>query len=442
MRTNVNELLEQQSIDAKIISFCLRTECYDRVKNILDKDMFEGDWAPIWGALVDAHAEYPSDFTGAELQAYFDARHPALPDSTRLRYWEHFETLQDNIGTNTDMQEKIIRDLWMRHRAKIISDLSIQIFLGKSNEFGELKRLIESTAEDSLGEKTTYTEVDMGLDELLDSLTLDPDFPFNWEPLSKRVSGLDRGHFGIIFARPETGKTTFVSFLAQKYLKQGFTVAVSGNEEPAVRTKLRIIQSYFKVTRQELDDGRGEYAPLWSISVSDRLHVLDCVGTTIQEIDDWCKINKPDIIFIDQLDKVKIAGKYNRGDEKLKEIYLQAREIAKRNKCLVWGVSQASAEAEGLLDVEYQYLDNSKTGKAGEADLIIGIGRRGDRSPDNTERSVFISKNKQNGWHGRVMSEIDMYRGVFEKQNTIIYVPEEYQEEIVNPTENDFDESR
>lgn len=435
----MNEQSEQQSLEAKIISFCLRTECYDRVKNILTKDMFEGEWAPIWEALVDAHAEYSSDFTGAELQAYFDSKHPALPDSTRLRYWEHFETLVDNIGTNTDLQERVIRDLWMRHRARIISELSVNIFLGKTNEFGELKRLIESTAEDSIGEKATYTEVDMGLEELLDSLTLDPDFPFDWDPLTKVVSGLDRGHFGIIFARPETGKTTFVSFLAQKFLRQGLTVAVWGNEEPAVRTKLRIIQSYFEVTRKELSEGRSKYAQVWSDEIGDRLHVLDCVGTTIQEIDDWCKINKPDVVFVDQLDKVKIGGKFNRGDEKLKEIYLQAREIAKRNKCLVWGVSQASAEAEGTQHVEYQYLDNSKTGKAGEADLIIGLGRTGDRTPENTKRYVCISKNKQNGWHGTIPVEIDMYRAVYHSNNTVINVPEEYQEQHAEPSEEDMD---
>jgi len=436
----VNEQSEQQSLESKIISFCLRTECYDRVKNILTKDMFEGEWAPMWQALVDAHAEYAGDFTGAELQAYFDSKHPALPDSTRLRYWEQFETLSDSIGNNIDLQERVIRDLWMRHRARIISELSVNIFLGKETNFGELKRLIESTAEDSIGEKATYTEVDMGLEELLDSLTLEPDFPFNWEPISGYVPGLDRGHFGIIFARPETGKTTFVSFLAKKFLEQGLTVAVWGNEEPAVRTKLRIIQSYFKATRKELSEGRTKYSEVWGTQVVDRLHVLDCVGTTIQEIDDWCKINKPDIVFIDQLDKVKIAGKYNRGDEKLKEIYLQAREIAKRNKCLVWGVSQASAEAESMMHVEYQYLDNSKTGKAGEADLIIGIGRTGDRSPENTKRYICVSKNKQNGWHGTVPCELDMYRAVYEKNNQVIVVPPENQEPVAQPTEGDFNE--
>jgi len=434
----VDHSLDQQCLESKIVSFCLRTECYDRVKNILTKDMFEGEWGPIWDALVEAHSKYSGDFTGAELQAYFDSANPALPDSTRIRYWEHFETLEDKVGNNTDLQEKVIRDLWMRHRARIISELSVNIFLGKEKNFGELKRLIESTAEDSIGEKTTYTEVDMGLEELLDSLTIEPDFPFNWEPLSGYVSGLDRGHFGIIFARPETGKTTFVSFLAKKFLEQGLTVSVWGNEEPAVRTKLRIIQSYFKATRKELSEGRDKFAEVWRSEIGNRLHVLDCVGTTIQEIDDWCKINKPDIVFIDQLDKVKIAGKYNRGDEKLKEIYLQAREIAKRNKCLVWGVSQASAEAESMMHVEYQYLDNSKTGKAGEADLIIGIGRTGDRSPENTKRYVCVSKNKQNGWHGTVPCELDMYRAVYEKNNTVIVVPPENQEPVAQPTEGDF----
>ena len=74
--------LDQQCLENKIISFCLRAECYDRVKNILTKDMFEGEWATIWQVLVTAHAKYKSDITGAELQAFFDSLYPAMPDST------------------------------------------------------------------------------------------------------------------------------------------------------------------------------------------------------------------------------------------------------------------------------------------------------------------------------------------------------------------------
>ena len=409
----MNEQLEQQSLESKIMSFCLRTECYDRVKNTLTRDMFDGEWAPMWQSLVDAHAEYSSDLSKDELQAYFDSKHAALPDSTRLRYWEHFETLKDNVGTNTDLQERVITDLWIRYRARIISEKAIQIMLGKSKEVGELVKLVESTAQGAINDKTTYTEVDKGLGELLDEITLEPDFPFNWKPLSNYVPGLDRGHFGIIFARPETGKTTFISFLAKKFLEQGLTVAIWGNEEPAERTKLRTIQSHFKATRKELEENREYYVQEWNNTYDGTLRVFRCVGTTIQEIDDWCKINKPDVVFIDQMDKVRVDGKFNRGDEKLKEIYLQGREIAKRHKCLVWAVSQASAEGAGMVNLEYTYLDNSKTGKAGEADLIIGIGKSNDVNESNIERHLCVSKNKQNGWHGTIHCSIDIARAVY-----------------------------
>ena len=421
----MNDLSDQSFLEANIISFCLREEPYDRVKNLLDKTMFEGEWAAIWETLVDSHARYEGDKTRDELSAYFDTRNPALPESTRGRYHEYLDLIHDNTGDNYDLQYDIIRKFWMRNRARVVSELAVDMFLGKTTEWGELKRLIESTAEDSIGEKTTYTEINAGVLEMLESLTLEPDFPFDWDPLSRKVKGLDRGHFGIIFARPETGKTTFCSFLAAQYLKQGLKVAVWGNEEPAIRTKLRIIQSYYGITRHQMSEEREEVSYNYSLRIKQYLHVLDCVGTPIQEIDDWCKINKPDVIFIDQLDKVKINGKFNRGDERLKEIYLQAREIAKRNNCLVWGVSQASAEAEGMAEVEYQYLDNSKTGKAGEADLIIGIGKRDDDAGRNGTRYLCISKNKQNGWHGTVQVKMDMYRARYLSAMESIDIPPE-----------------
>ena len=73
--------------------------------------------------------------------------------------------------------------------------------------------------------------------------------------------------------------------------------------------------------------------------------IMRSVGTSMEEADEFIKLNKPDIIFMDQLDKFRIKGEYSRGDEKLKETYVLAREIAKRNGALVWAVSQASNEA-------------------------------------------------------------------------------------------------
>jgi replicative DNA helicase len=118
----------------------------------------------------------------------------------------------------------------------------------------------------------------------------------------------------------------------------------------------------------------------------------------MDDLNNYCEENEVDIIIIDQLDKINIRGSYNAQHEKLKEIYKQARELAKRNNVLVIGISQASAEAHNQQRVDFNWLDNSKTGKAGEADLIIGIGKPRDSDKDY-DRWLYLSKNKLTGEH-------------------------------------------
>ena len=143
------------------------------------------------------------------------------------------------------------------------------------------------------------------------------------------------------------------------------------------------------------------------------LTIMDSVGTSVEEVDEYAKLNKPDIMFCDQLDKFRISGEFNRGDERLKETYVYAREIAKRNKLLMWAVSQASYDAHDRQWIDYAMLDNSRTGKAGEADIIIGIGKTGSSEVENTVRHICISKNKLNGWHGMINAQIDIDTGVY-----------------------------
>ena len=73
------------------------------------------------------------------------------------------------------------------------------------------------------------------------------------------------------------------------------------------------------------------------------------------------------------------------------------------------GVSQASADAEGRSRIDFSMLEGSKTGKAAEADLIIGIGKHtgngDDDTPDHT-RFINISKNKLSGYHGCIICNI------------------------------------
>ena len=116
-----------------------------------------------------------------------------------------------------------------------------------------------------------------------------------------------------------------------------------------------------------------------------------------------------DVIFIDQLDKIRIDGEFSRGDERLKELYCRSRELAKRHNVAVWAVSQASYDAHGRESIDYSMLDGSKTGKAGEADIIVGIGV----AEHEEFRTIKFSKNKINGWHGSLVLRRDGDRDIF-----------------------------
>ena len=101
-----------------------------------------------------------------------------------------------------------------------------------------------------------------------------------------------------------------------------------------------------------------------------------------------------------------MSGNFSRTDERLRAIYTGAREIAKRRNCCIIAISQASADASGKLDITFDMMENSKTGKAAEADVIIGVGFRNKLDTDQDLRSLAISINKITGWHGMIACKI------------------------------------
>jgi replicative DNA helicase len=152
----------------------------------------------------------------------------------------------------------------------------------------------------------------------------------------------------------------------------------------------------------------------WS-KVRDNIKLFDVVDWTLDDIDAHCEKHKPDVVIIDQLDKVNLDGKFSRSDEKLRAIYTGARELAKRRNCAVIAISQASADAHNRNSISFDMMENSKTGKAAEADLIIGIGRNQGLDEANTNRTLCISKNKITGYHGEpscvIRRDISRYEG-------------------------------
>ena len=90
--------------------------------------------------------------------------------------------------------------------------------------------------------------------------------------------------------------------------------------------------------------------------------------------------------------------------DRLKAVYGKFRELAKTYNCDVIAVGQASVSGEGSKWLKMSDMDNSKTGKPGELDYAIGIGKTFDDvdNPVCSIRYISLCKNKMNeGKHGR-----------------------------------------
>jgi archaellum biogenesis ATPase FlaH len=408
-----NVLSTSISLENQVLGYILNKDFYDRVKNIVTRDMFEGRMVTIFDSISYSHKQYAVDLHPRQLAAVVADRNPAMPSSAMQEIYQIIDTLPDQISDTAELEYDVVKNFWVRDRARQIGEKAIAIFTGESEHFGELKTLIDMVEDGRMSDKTTYTEVTTGLAELFSQESSEPDFPFDFDIISHRLPGMDRGGLGIIFARPETGKTTFCSFLASKYIKQKQKVVYWANEEEAAKIKSRILQSYFEMTSDELRSSSAEFDARYLEEIDPYLTVMDAVGMSMDELNEYAQLNEPDVMFCDQLDKFRVEGNFSRGDERLKETYVLAREVAKRNKLLVWAVSQASYDGHDRQFIDYSMMDNSKTGKAGEADVIIGIGKTGTSEEENTVRHICISKNKVNGWHGMETCHIDVHRGVY-----------------------------
>ena len=168
---------------------------------------------------------------------------------------------------------------------------------------------------------------------------------------------------------------------------------------------MRLINAHTGMTFDEIRADMNKTKEKWA-EIEQNIKILDTVDWSLDEVDEFVQKEKPDILIIDQLDKVNVKGNFARTDEKLRAVYTGAREIAKRNNCCVIAISQASADGHGKMELSFDMMEGSKTGKAAEADVIIGVGFRDKVDTDQNVRGLYISKNKITGWHGQIVCTI------------------------------------
>jgi replicative DNA helicase len=313
-----------------------------------------------------------------------------LEDSER----NEIESLIDRIINKTIENEESLIELLNEHKRRAlagdIAKLALDVEEGKAKTSDLIDKFSDFEHQDI--EEDEAEAVDMDLSELYNSQIGEPGLRWRLSWLNKALGSLRTGDFGFIFARPETGKTTFLaSEITHMISNTDGDIIWFNNEEQGKKVAIRCYQALFGVTTQELFSDIEGYAAKYKQITQDRLKIYDFEDSShTGRIEQILKESNPSLIIFDQIDKIR-GFKADRNDLQLKALYQWARELAKTYAPVI-AVSQAGGTAENKLWLTMDDVDSSKTAKQGEADFIIGIGKESDNT--SNARYLNISKNK------------------------------------------------
>lgn len=237
--------------------------------------------------------------------------------------------------------------------------------------------------------------VTSNLVELYEQQQLQPGLNWRLTSLQRALGPLRKGNFGFVFARPETGKTTFLAseltFMAHQ---APGPIVWFNNEQAGPEVQTRIHQAACGWMEEEMRKDPARTQAQYVEQTRDNLILVDQARLDRKYVEGVCAEVNPSLIVFDQIDHIK-GFKEDRNDLELKMIYQWARELGKEYGPTI-GVCQAGATGENKKWLDMNDVDNSKTGKQGAADWILGIGAIRDSGSEYL-RFLHLSKNKLAG---------------------------------------------
>ena len=324
-----------------------------------------------------------------ELDIFYNSNY-LLKDNERKDLELLLKDVYEQDITNMEAIIGLLEEHRRRSLAGQVALMALDVEAGKKST-AELLELFNNFEHQEV-EADEIIPVNMDLDNLYDTQIATPGLRWRINWLNKSLGSLRKGDFGFIFARPETGKTTFLaSEITHMVSQTDGDILWFNNEEQGTKVGIRVYQATLGLTTQALFADKPTNKARYKTITNNRIKILDFEDSSSKNrIESVLKQYNPALIIFDQIDKIR-GFKGERNDLELKQIYQWAREIAKTYAPVI-AVSQASGEAEGKLFLTMDQVDGSKTAKQGEADWILGIGKE----QDNLSRSryVHICKNK------------------------------------------------
>ena len=380
-------------IEEVILNLFLKDrELYEKYYKYINLEYIKDNFTNLYKLFVVLHQHYDSSKDKEVSQIDFELVYNSsylLENSEREELTETLTRIYKLECTETNAI-KYLNDHKKRCIAGELAKIALDVEDGSTNVEELTKKMQELDSSEEITDK--IESVNMDLIDLYESQIQTPGLRWRLNWLNKSLGSLRKDDFGFIFARPETGKTTFLaSEMTHMVSQTDGDILWFNNEEQGKKVAVRCFQALFGVTNKELFQEKEINADEYRQRVGNRIKIYDYEdSSSTKRIEQALQSTNPSLIIFDQIDKVK-GFRNERNDLQLKALYQWAREIAKQYAPVI-AVSQAGGTGEGKLWLTMDDVDSSKTAKQGEADWILGIGKEQDNT--SNQRFLNISKNK------------------------------------------------
>lgn len=341
--------------------------------------------------LPAAHASKEGNISLEDLHNVFLGSHPKLSTTERAVYDAIFQAIRSTQAE----ESQIVELLKQSKRKSLLHEVALKAYEASATGAmpDDWTTILASLDEDSTpaGECTTEFVTD-DLNELYDSVVTKRGLRWRLASLNQSLGSLRKGDMGFVFARPETGKTTFLCSEASHMASQASApVAWFNNEEQGSKVMLRCYQSALGLPLEKLLTGVNSHRDKFKALTKGNIRIYDQALISKRDVEAICRELSPSLIIFDQTDKIT-GFTADRNDLQLGAIYQWTRELAKTFAPVI-NVCQADGQGEGVKWLTMAHVANAKTSKQAEADWILGIGRTDDPGYEYV-RHFNISKNK------------------------------------------------
>lgn len=391
-------------VELQIIhAFCSNQDYYNKYYKFVNTTYIKNNYPLIYKIFLMVNKAYEENQQIAIPGPEWDGSMCITKNTLETVYLSHYFLEDSERQELSDLLDKIfetpvtnaVASLLKQHKRRCLAGDLARFALDVEEGKESADKLVEIMAEfelDNITDEEEGNAVEMDLSKLHESQVQTPGLRWRLSFLNKSLGSLRKGDFGFIFARPETGKTTFLASEITHMINQtDGDILWFNNEEQSKKVAIRVYQAVSGINSKELFNNIEKYQTIYKNLTNDRIKIFDFDDSNYyRRIENIIKKFNPALIIFDQIDKIK-GFKGDRNDLELKAIYQWARELAKQYAPVI-AVSQASGEAEGKIWLTMDMVDGSKTAKQGEADWILGIGRE----QDNVSRMRYlnITKNK------------------------------------------------